>query len=340
MRWLVTGGTGFIGANLVRHLVARGEQVRCVVRKPNEALAGLPIELVSAPLAAGLAAEAALARAAEGCAGVYHLAGAFDPSPGGIARMDEIHVGATAALLRACEQAGVGRFLLCSSSITVGWGPRSAPGTEDTPLDPAVYGPPGGALRAYHDSKAAAEALVGAWRGGQGVIVNPDYIVGAWDVKPTSGQLVLTMGQRPVPFYPRGGKCFMEAEACAEGHRLAMERGVPGRRYLLGTENASYREFMGIIAEVTGQRPPFLPLPGVAVRGAAFVAPRLARLDPHRFAGLDPWVLRAMQQERYRDGARARQELGVAAPALRVAVERAWRWFVDHGRVSGRRRAS
>jgi dihydroflavonol-4-reductase len=338
VRWLVTGGTGFIGANLVRHLVARGEQVRCLVRKPNEALAGLPVELVSAPLAEGGDGEA-LARAVDGCAGVYHLAGAFDPSPGGIARMQEVHVGATRALMRACEQAGVPRLLVCSSSITVGWGPRSAPGAEDTPLDPSVYGPVGGALRAYHDSKAEAERLMVGWRGGAGLIVNPDYIVGAWDVKPTSGQLILTMGLRPVPFYPRGGKCFMEAEACAEGHRLAMERGAPGRRYLLGTENASYREFMGIIAEVTGQRAPLFPLPGLAVRGAAFVAPRLAAVDPHRFAGLDPWVLRSMQQERYRDGARARDELGVAAPPLRLAVERAWRWFVDHGRVPGRRRA-
>ena len=328
----VTGGTGFIGANLVRRLLDRGDRVRCLIRKPRLALEGLDVALDTTPLDDSDAGVEALARSLDGCEGVYHVAGIFDPSPGGDARMRAVHVDATRALLRACDRAGVKRLVLCSSSVTVGFGPRHAPGDEDTPLDPdRIYGRDN-ALRAYHDTKLEAEALAAGWPGPtEAVTVNPDFILGPWDVKPTSGQLIVAMAKRWVPVFPKGGKCFQGAGDCAEGHVQAMLRGQPGRRYLLGNENLSYREFMRIVSDVTGRRPPVLPVPDLAVRLAGSAGRRLARLDAHRFAGLDPMVLRSMQQERYRTGARSWADLGVPRTPIHVAVERAHRWFRDHG---------
>lgn len=328
MKVFVTGGTGFIGANLIRHLVARGDEVVALVRKANMVLEGLPIQLVEAPITDA----DALAPLVRGCGGIYHVAGLFDASPGGARRMREIHVYGTQALLRAAEREGVPRLVVCSSSVTVGFGPREAPGDEDTPLDPgAIYGT-SGALRTYHDTKLQSEQLAASWGGVEAVIVNPDYILGAWDVKPTSGQLIVTMAKSPfLPVYPKGGKCFQDADDCAIGHILAMEKGVPGRRYLLGNENLSYQEFMTMVAEVTGKRPPILPLPDLALGLAGAVGERLLALDPHRFAGLDPNVLRSMRQQRYRSGRRAVDELGVPTTPIRESVEKAYRWFVDHG---------
>ena len=110
-----------------------------------------------------------------------------------------------------------------------------------------------------------------------------------------------------------------------------MDRGTPGRRYLLGNENLSYREFMGIVADVVGQRPPVIPLPAVATSLAGAVGARLQRVDAHRFAGLDPNVLRSMQQPRYRTARRSFDELGVPRTPIREAVEEAWGWFQAHG---------
>jgi dihydroflavonol-4-reductase len=213
--------------------------------------------------------------------------------------------------------------------VTVGFGPLHAPGDESTPLDPGpIYGH-SGALRTYHDSKLASEAMTVA---AGGVVVNPDYVLGAWDVKPTSGQLLLTIGKsRWVPLHPRGGKCFIDADDCAVGHLAAMERGAPGRRYLLGNHNVSYRDFMGACAEVTGRPKPRVAVPNVALRAAGAVGRALSRVDVHRFAGLEPHLLLAMQQERYRSGRRSWDELGVPRTELRVTIEKAWRWFVDHG---------
>lgn len=332
MRVLLTGATGFLGANVARHLLARGDQVRCLVRKPNLLLEGLDVELVQAPLIPRDRDEQReLMAAVEGCDGIYHVAGVFDPGPEGRRVMRDVHVYATRALCDAAVRAGVRRMVLCSSSVTVGFGSRQAPGDEDSPLDPTpIYGRTG-PLRWYYDTKLQSEQLAIGWGGVEVVVVNPDYVIGAYDVKPTSGQLILAMARRFVPFYPRGGKCFVDADDCAVAHLLAMDHGVPGRRYLLGNENLSYKEFMGIVAEVVGQRPPVLPLSDLALRAAAVGGGLARRLDPERFAGLEPHVLESMQQERYRSGRRARDELFMPATPIRTSIEKAWRWFKDNG---------
>ncbi len=325
---LVTGGTGFVGANVVRLLVARGDRVTCTVRasSPGLGLAGLPVKR----LRLDLGDPDAVARALRGVDEVYHLAGIFDPSPDGAKLMRRVHVDVARTLCDASLAVGVGRLLYCSSSVTVGFGPRDAPGDEDTPLPPLddFYGR-GTALRAYHDSKQAGEALVASYvsRGLDTVTVNPDYVIGPWDIKPTSGALIVAMARRWIPFHPAGGKCFIDAVDCAKGHLLAMEKGTPGQRYLLGNHNLSYAEFMGIVARVVGRRPPLGPIPGRANRALGRVGRVLHRLDTHRFAGLDPMVLRSMAQERYRTGQRSWDELGVPRTSIEDAVQSAYAWF-------------
>ncbi len=329
MRYAVTGATGFLGANLVRHLIEAGHEVLALIRKPNALIADLSIQTETTPID-GTSPDR-LAEVLSACDGVFHLAGIFDPSPGGAARMHAVHVDATAALCAAAAAAGVPRLVLCSSSITVGFGSLSEPGNEDTPLDPSdAYGV-SGALRAYHDTKLAAEQLVAEARDIEGVTVNPDFIIGPWDVKPTSGQLLLSMARGRMPVYPKGGKCFQNASDCARGHLLAMERGQPGRRYLLGSHNLSYLEFMGKIADVVGCRAPRWPLPQWVTASAGLAGRLGSRLDAHRFAGLDRHVLQAMQSERYRDDARARTELGLEPTPIEDGIAAAYKWFQAQG---------
>lgn len=327
-RYLVSGATGFVGANLVRHLLAAKHTVVCIVRKPNLCVENLPVELVSAPLTDG----ASMAKAMAGCDGVFHVAGIFDPAPGGEAAMYALHVDATRVLLAAAKEVGVRRFVTCSSSITVGFGSRDQPGDEDTPINPdEIYGT-AGALRAYYESKLASERITAE---AGGIVVCPDYVLGAWDVKPTSGQLLLTLAKNVVPAYPTGGKCFIDADDCAIGHILALERGQPGRRYLLGNWNLSYREFMALGAEAAGKRPPFLPVPRLAMRAGGRLGSLLQRYDAHRFAGLERHVLLAMMQERYRTGQRSWDELGVPRTPMRETVEKTLNWFREHGYLVG-----
>ena len=329
--WLVTGATGFVGANLVRVMLARGDKVRCIVRKPNLCIEGLDVELIRMDLgdASNLTgtALAGLAAAARGTDGVMHVAGTFDPGPGGEALMQQVHVDAAAALISASRVADV-PFLYCSSSITVGYGPLERPGDESTPLDPdRVYGTKG-PLRAYYETKLQGERITAA---AGGVIVNPDFVLGPWDVKPTSGQLLLSIARHPVPLHPRGGKCFIDAEDCAWGHILALEKGRPGQRYLLGNHNLSYAEFLGQAAVAVGRRAPLLPIPNLALRTVGRVGRVLQRFDTHRVAGLDPVLLLAMQQHRYRSGSLAREELGLPVTPFATTIDRTLRWFRGNG---------
>ncbi len=325
--WALTGATGFVGANVVRAMLARGDVVRCLVRKVPEGkvrpLDGLDVAIVKVDVAD----VAALTSAVRGVDGVLHVAGTFDPGPGGEARMRDVHVDAARTLIAAAGNAGA-RFLYCSSSITVGYGPRDAPGDEQTLLSPdRVYGTRG-PLRAYYETKLEGERQTIA---AGGVVVNPDYVLGPWDLKPTSGQLLLTVARHAVPLYPRGGKCFIDAEDCAIGHIAAIERGEPGQRYLLGNHNLSYREFLALSAEAVGRRPPFLPIPNLALSMAGRAGRALQRIDTHRFAGLDPVLLRAMQEGRYRSGERARRELGVPVTPMATTIARTLGWFRQYG---------
>ena len=107
MKVLLTGATGFIGANLVRALIDRGDEVHCVIRKPNICIEGLDVYTHTIPLLDHPAEVEKLSRVMQGCSVVYHLAGMFDPSPGGLERMVNLHVYGTRGLLRAAEKAKV-----------------------------------------------------------------------------------------------------------------------------------------------------------------------------------------------------------------------------------------
>ena len=331
MKVVVTGATGFLGANLIRALIARGDEVHCIVRKPNICVEGVDVQLHTIPLKDHPVEVERLAKVMQGCSVVYHVAGIFDPSPGGADRMVDLHVFATRALLRAAEKAKVERFVYCSSSITVAYGNKSNPGIESQYFDAfAVYGT-SGPLIDYYRSKLQGEALVRGWKSMDSVIVNPDYIIGPYDVKPTSGQLILSMSKSWLPVYPKGGKCFLGAHDCALAHIAAAEYGKTGERYLLGGHNLSYQEFMTKVSCVVGSRPPKIPLPRMALSLAGKIGSVASSVDPHRFAGLEPHVLLSMHEERSRSAEKMITELKVTPRPIEESIQEAYQWFVRHG---------
>jgi dihydroflavonol-4-reductase len=333
-KYVITGATGFLGANLVRLLLEEGHQVDCIIRKPNALVEGLPVGLHTIPLVDRFSEVTALAKVMEGASGVFHLAGLFDPSPEGMRRMTQVHIFGTRALLNAAEQAGVKRFVHCSSSVTVGFAqkkPNAIEECEGWSFDPNVIYGTSGALRHYYNTKVQSEDLVLGWVGLETVVVNPDYILGAYDVKPTSGQMLLSLCKGRLPVYPSGGKCFLGARDCAQAHLAAMTEGRAGQRYLLGHHNLTYKELLESAATVLGTSAPRWKLPTVGTSVLGTVGKRLASVDPHRFAGLNPYVLRSMQENRYRTGAKMIGELNVQPTPIEEAIEETIRWFKDNG---------
>ncbi len=324
---LVTGGTGFVGAHVVRALVARGRDVRCLVRPGSSRsnLEGLFVEIVS-----GDVTDApSVARAVAGCRVVYHCAADYRLDAPHPAALFAANVGGTENVLRAAADAGAERIVYTSSVGALGLRKDGSPADEETPLDPSTL------VGAYKRSKYAAEraAMAAALAGAPVVVVNPSTPVGELDVKPTpTGRMIVDFCNRRMPAYVDTGLNVVDVRDVAEGHVLAAERGRVGERYILGNRNMTLREILEALSKITGVAVPRLRLPHWIPLVAATAERGLSRLQ-----GRPPAIsLDGVRMSRHRmffDSGKARRELGLASGPVESALARAVAWFRDHGLI-------
>ena len=321
MRTLVTGATGLIGANLVRRLTRAGIRPR-VLRPPRaqkRALAGVDVEAV----VGDIRDAHSLAKAMNGIARVYHAAGHVRFDDAGRLLLHGINVEGTRQVLQAARIAGVERLVHVSSSVTLGAGTLDVPADEES-------GSPGGPETPYAESKRAAEQLaVGDWGGLEVIITNPTFVVGAYGTGANSAEVVRLVASGLMRAYPPGGTNFVNADDVAEGLVLAMERGVPGERYLLGGENLTYRAFLAEVAEECGASPPAVPLPMWAARGVGRVGDVLGRVSSARLGWVNTPFLEGLFRPTYVSSEKAKRTLGYAPRPVRRGIREALRWYQE-----------
>lgn len=331
MTTLVTGATGFLGGNLARALRARGEDVRALVR-PNAndlAIRNTGVAQVTGDL---LDSES-VRRAAEGCETVYHCAAIYSFWSRRPREMYRSNVVGTVNLLDAARRAGARRVVFTSSVATIGIsgnGSRDPAdlGTEEMPPRPALL------IGYYKQSKYATEQIALAANDDEMevVVVNPCAPVGEWDVKPTpTGQIPLFFARGRVPYYIATGMNLIDVEDVAEGHILAMERGTPGERYILGCRNLTLKEIFDMLSEITGRRAPNIRIPLWALLGVAycdeFVEATLLRRPPV----IPVEAIKITKHPMYVSSRKAVAELGLPQSPVEAALEKAVRWFRDYG---------
>jgi dihydroflavonol-4-reductase len=330
---LVTGGTGFVGANVVRELLAEEATVRVLARPGGDrrALAGLPVEVVDGDLLD----PASLRRAVRGVETVFHVAADYRLWVPDSRVLYRTNVDGTRAMLEAATSAGARRIVYTSTVGALGIPRDGAPGTEDTSVSLAdMIGP-------YKASKFLAEEVAreSARAGAPVVIVNPSAPVGPWDVKPTpTGQMIVDFMRGRMFACLDTGLNVVHVRDVARGHLLAAQKGRVGEKYILGHANLSLREIFGVLAAITGRRPPRLTIPyAVAWLGAACME------GGARLAGRVPQVpLTAVRMARKRmffDPAKAVRELGLPQTDVRQALGDAVEWFREHRYAGGERRA-
>ena len=328
MKALVTGATGFIGGNIIRALVADDVPVRALMREAGNPLAlqGLPVEGVIGDLED----PPSLRAAARGCAVVFHAAALttfWDRDRG---RFHRVNVQGTKNVLAAAEEAGVERVVHTSTWAVIGRPQARETATEDT--EPA----PKDLRGLYRQTKHQAEQEVRAAveRGQDVVIASPTVPVGTWDVKPTpSGRIVLDFLRGRMPAYIDASLNLIDVEDVAQGHVGAWKRGRTGERYILGNRNMTLLEALKALEEITGRKRPRVKLP----LGVAMAAARVDALLEGTILGREPkipleGVLHA-QHRRAVDCAKAVTELGLPQSSVTGALEKAVRWFEDHGYV-------
>jgi dihydroflavonol-4-reductase len=327
---LVTGGTGFVGANVVRELLAERRVVRVLARPRGDrrALAGLDVEVYEGDLLD----PASVHRAVKGVNVVFHVAADYrlwTPDPEGLHR---VNVGGTRAVLEAAGEAGVARVVYTSTVGALGIPEDGTPGTEETPVSLRdMVGP-------YKASKFLAEqvALGFAHQGLPLVVVNPSAPVGPWDVKPTpTGRMVVDFLSGKMLATLDTGLNLVHVRDVARGHLLAAERGKLGEKYILGNRNLSLAEIGALLSEMTGIRPPRVRIPYWVAWCAA-----LSMEAASRVTGTPPRVpltaVRMAKKRMYFSAAKAVRELGLPQTDVGEALRDAAEWFRAHGYVHSR----
>ena len=322
---LVTGGTGFVGANVVRALLRADATVRVLARASSDrrALAGLPVEVAEGDLLDRLS----LRRAMVGIREVYHVAADYRLWARDPREIYRANVEGTRAVLEVAAEAGVERIVHTSSVGALGIPGDGTPGTEDTPvaLDDMVG--------AYKRSKFLSDALARdfAGRGVPVIVVNPSAPVGPWDVKPTpTGQMVVDFMRGKMFATMDTGLNLVHVRDVAAGHLLAARRGTIGERYILGCENVSLAAIGGMLAEITGVPAPRWRVPyPVAWSGALCIETmaRLRRASPR----VSLTAVRMARKRMYFSAAKAVRELGLPQTDVREALRDAVEWFAEHG---------
>lgn len=327
MRVAVTGASGHVGANLVRALAARGDEVRVLLRADDRAVRGLAV----ARVAGDLLEPASLAALVAGVEVVFHAAAEVSISGDRDGALARVNVLGTRHVAAACLAAGV-RRLVHFSSIHALESPRAGLPLDETQPFVAERSAP-----AYDRSKADGEreVLAAAARGLEAVILNPTAIVGPFDFKPShTGRLIVALARRRMPALVAGGFDWVDVRDVASAALAAADRGRPGERYLISGHWRPIAELAREVERASGVPAPRLVAPLWAARlGVPFVTGFARALK--REALYTAESLRAIRLSRRVDGARAEQQLGHAPRPFAETIRDSVRWLQEHGYLIG-----
>jgi len=326
MRIFVTGATGFVGHHVARALAAEGAELRLLVRKSSKLanLEGIAGETHVGDLLKPESIRPALA----GCDALVHVAADYRlwiPDP---QQMYRANVDGTRALLALAREAKVPRVVYTSSVATMHFRTDGVVVNEDTPVSLKDM------VGHYKRSKfmAEQEAIAAAKAGQKVMILNPTSPIGSNDSKPTpTGRIVLDFLTGKFPAYMDTGLNLVDVSEVARAHVLALTKGKPGRRYILGGENLTLKQILDKMSAITGIPSPTVEIPFAVAATYAF----FEELITGKIRGREPRAtleeVRMGRKKMYASSARAQQELGFRIlpvnPAMRAAIE----WFRANG---------
>ena len=319
----LTGGTGFVGANLARELLAQGWSVRALARAGSDRrnLDGLRLEIVDGSLT-----DPHLTDAMRGCDALFHVAAHYSLFRADRDAVVSANVDGTRNILAAARAAGVAKTVYTSSVAAIGVKSGSV-------ADESYQSAPEKLIGAYKRSKylAEREAVAAAANGQFVTIVNPTTPIGPWDRKPTpTGEILVRLLTGAMPAIVDTGLNFVDVAAVARGHILAYDKGRSGERYILGGENLTLRTFLARAAAIAKVEAPKIAIPHWLPLGVAWLdetfSPKLGRVPSIAIDGV-----KMSREAMYYRSDKAAGELQFSGGDLETAITSAISWFTRNG---------
>ncbi len=322
---LVTGGSGFVGNNLVRHLLSLGRRVRVFGPRASRSLEGLDVDVITGDLFDARKLE----RAMDGVEVIYHLAAVISiDHREDQARMMRVNVEGTRRVVAAAMKHRTGRFVHFGSIHAISNHPRDEPIDESRKL---AHENDHDALP-YDLSKAAAQRIVidAAEQGLDAVILNPVGIIGPNDFAPSpSGEMLLQLMGRRLPALVRAGYYWVDSRDVATAAVAAELRGKTGEHYILKGEYAPFSLLADYVFQATGARPPKFIVPTWIARIAAPLIMRMSqRMGQKPLITPESVAIVSRHQRIHTD--KAEKELGFQPRPLQTTISDTIAWFQEH----------
>ncbi len=326
MKVFLTGATGFVGSHVARVYAGQGAHLRLLTRRTSSlaSIEGLNADVVQGDLRQ----PEGLRQALQGCDALVHVAADYRlwvPHPRDMYRAN---VDGTRELLRMAREVGVRRVVYTSSVATMGFTRTNTVVDESTPVGQADM------IGHYKRSKwlAEQEALAASLAGQHIMILNPTTPIGAGDRKPTpTGRIVVDFLNRNFPAYVDTGLNLVDVAAVARMHVVALERGTPGERYILGGQNLTLKQILDCMADISGLPSPTWKVPHAVAMAFAFfdetITGKLRGNEPR--ATME--AVRMGRKMMFASSAKAERELGFQVQPVESALRAAMEWFVTNG---------
>jgi dihydroflavonol-4-reductase len=326
VRVFITGATGFVGGHVARRYAAEGASLRLLTRQTSrlDGLAGIDAEMIKGDLREPEKLRSALT----GCDALVHVAADYrlwvrDPE-----QMYAANVDGTREVLKLARETGVPRVVYTSTVATMAFKADGTIVNEDTPVTLADM------IGHYKRSKflAEQEAIIAAKAGQHVMILNPTTPIGAGDAKPTpTGRIIVDFLNRKFPAYVDTGLNLVDVDEVARMHVVALDRGTPGERYILGGENLTLKQILDRMSAITGLPSPTMKVPHAVAMIFAFFDENITG----KLLGKEPRAtveaVRMGKKMMFASSAKAERGLGFQVLPIYNAMRSAIEWFIANG---------
>jgi dihydroflavonol-4-reductase len=321
---LVTGPDGVLGSNLLRELLKRGYAVTAMSEdgKASPTIDDLPINKIGG----NLLNSSDILNATKGMDAVIHCAASTSMFPARSEIVNKVNIGGTQNIIDACLANQVKRLIYVGTANSFGSGTLENLGTEKNPYNAFHYG------LDYMDSKYKAQELVLEKVRNEGldaVVVNPTFMIGPYDSRPSSGEMILSIYKKKVPGYTLGGKNFVAVKDVAVAITNAIDKGKSGECYILANENLTYKQAFDKIAATIGVQAPKLKLPSAAVKTIGKLSSIVA--TTFKYKPNLTYELSVLSSEiHFYSPAKAIAELDLPQTPIEVAIKECFEWFKEN----------